>query len=127
MTLDAIVSLNLYVYIYIDISPFKQYYDLHFLLPKRLGFWTFRSGIEVELAQLRQEIATERAERQALARLVDSLVTKVSWKKNRRKWGKTWFGWFIRYGGYLCLLVIVWFILFDFFQSPAGEFLQKII
>lgn len=34
-------------------------------------------GIEVELAQLRQEIATERAERQALARLVDSLV-KVS-------------------------------------------------
>ena len=33
-------------------------------------------SIEVELAQLRQEIATERAERQALARLVDSLVTK---------------------------------------------------
>lgn len=31
-------------------------------------------SIEVELAQLRQEIATERAERQALARLVDSLV-----------------------------------------------------
>ena len=88
MTLDAIVSLNLYVYIYIDISPFKQYYDLHFLLPKRLGFWTFRSGIEVELAQLRQEIATERAERQALARLVDSLVTKVSWKKTGENGGK---------------------------------------
>ena len=31
-------------------------------------------GIETELAQLRQEIATERLERQHLARLVESLV-----------------------------------------------------
>jgi hypothetical protein len=35
--------------------------------------WAF-PGIETELAQLRQEIATERLERQHLARLVDSLV-----------------------------------------------------
>ena len=34
----------------------------------------FHLGIETELAQLRQEIATERLERQDLARLVDSLV-----------------------------------------------------
>ena len=41
-------------------------------LPSSPG--TISSGIETELAQLRQEIATERLERQHLARLVDSLV-----------------------------------------------------
>ena len=76
--------------------------DLHFLLHKKsqvltLGWCRLEpSGVEVELAQLRQEIATERAERQALARLVDSLikVRQTVFISHFNNLGKSWFGMF---------------------------------
>lgn len=114
MTLDAILS------------PFKQYYDLHFLLPKRLGCWTFRSGIEVELAQLRQEIATERAERQALARLVDSLVTKVSWKKPGEHGGKLGLVGLLGMGDTLVFWWLFGLFCLNFFNHRLGSFYRRL-